>query len=518
MIHDATAFAFVHESSDASGELKVDKAALIAKIEDCGKRIEAIFKAADDAKRPMTADELKQVSDIETEQQKAEVDLKTVEAADAARERSKGRVKVLSESPGRKTGADANEPLATVHTDEQGRVVGFFEDTDETVNLRFGESREAQRRRSYAEQNRENKRFLKSSGYKPCGAGGEFKSFADFVRTGLSEHTHSSFKDKVRKHYTAVQGMSEGIGSDGGYLVMPEFAGGIIDRVYSNDLWSRTDNYSVTGNNMTFLANAETSRATGSRHGGLRGYWLQGEGATLTKSKPTLREVTLKLAKLGVLVYLTQELIDDGGSALQSYVARKAAEEFNFMIGDSLINGTGVGQPLGVLNSPSLVSIAKETGQQATTLVTENIEKMYARFYAPNIGGLRWYHNQDILPQLNLMTLGVGTGGVTTYMPPGGLSAAPFGSIKGAPIQPIEFCSTLGTQGDLIAADLGQVLSISKGGIAQAVSMHVEFLTDQMALRFIMRLNAGPWENAPLTPYKGASNTQSSFVTLDTRA
>jgi HK97 family phage major capsid protein len=32
--------------------------------------------------------------------------------------------------------------------------------------------------------------------------------------------------------------MSEGVGSDGGYTVMPEFANGIIDRVYSNDLWA----------------------------------------------------------------------------------------------------------------------------------------------------------------------------------------------------------------------------------------------------------------------------------------
>jgi hypothetical protein len=61
------------------------------------------------------------------------------------------------------------------------------------------------------------------------------------------------------------------------------------------------------------------------------------------------------------------------------------------------------------------------------------------------------------------------------------------------------------------------MLSISKGGVAQAVSMHVEFLTDQMALRFTMRLNARPWDIAPITPYKG-TNTQSCFLALDTRS
>jgi HK97 family phage major capsid protein len=429
----------------------------------------------------------------------------------------------------RKTSSDnttTREP-GVVRTDAENRVTGFLEETDETFDLRIGESRDAQRQQSYRAQKRQNTRTLRSAGYQPWG---EFKSCSDFIRAGLNSAGRQSFDERVARHFgplegmrdssgekfSAVAGMSEGIGSDGGFTIMPELANGIIDRIYQNALWGRTDNYNVTGNSMTFLANAETSRATGSRAGGLRAYYM-GEGGSITSSKPTLREVSLKLIKAAAVVYLTNELIADTGVALQEYVTRKVSEEFNFLMGDALIGGTGVGQPLGVLNSPSLISVAKETGQPGSTLQTENIEKIYARFYAPNIKGLYWYHNQDILPQLNLMTLGIGTAGVPTYLPPGGLSAAPYGMLKGRPIEPVEFCSTIGTQGDLIAADLGQMLSINKGGVAQAVSMHVQFLTDQLALRFIIRFNAGPWENSPITPYKG-TNTQSSFVTLDSRS
>lgn len=404
-------------------------------------------------------------------------------------------------------------PAGALRVDSEGRTTAFFEATDETVDFRVGESRDAIKRKSFRAQQRQNMKSLKAAGYQPWG---EFKSFRDVVRDGLEGPQSDSYRKRWQNHYKAVQGMSEGAGSDGGYAVMPEFAAGIIDRVYDNDLLSRTDAYSVTGNNLTFLANAETSRATGSRHGGLQGYWMA-EAGSITKSKPTLREVSLKLVKLGVVVYLTQELIDDNGYALEQYVTRKAAEEFNFMIGDSLFNGTGVGQPLGMLNAPSLVSVAKESGQLAATLAAENIVKMYSRFYAPNLPNARWYHNQDIGPQLDLMTLGIGAAGVAVYLPPNGLSDAPYGLLRGKPLNPTEFNSTLGTQGDVVLADLGQMLSISKGGINQAVSMHLEFLTDQMALRFTMRMNARPWENAPITPYKG-SNTQSSFVTLDTRS
>ena len=419
-----------------------------------------------------------------------------------------------------------NEPQYRTF-DAQGRPTGFVEETDEVVNLRFGEDRDAAIQKSYRDQNRLHRSLRKSAGYRPWG---EFKSFRDVVRDGLANHGSESFRGRFEKHWKpiddfaksqlgltkAIQGMSEGIGADGGFTVMPEFNTQIIDRIYQNDLWSRTDNYTVTGNNMTFLANAETSRAAGSRHGGLRGYWIA-EGATITDTKPTFREISLKLVKLGVVVYLTEELLSDSGVALEQYVARKAAEEFNFLIGDSLVNGTGAGQPLGILTAPSLLSVAKETGQAATTLVSENILKMYARFFAPNLAGAIWLHNQDIGPQLNMMSLAVGTGGQLTYTPPGGLSASPYATLLGRPMIPTEFSATLGTQGDILLADLGQILSISKGGVAQAVSTHIEFLTDQTALRFTMRLNARPWESAAITQFKG-TNTQSSFVAVDTRA
>lgn len=422
-----------------------------------------------------------------------------------------------------------NEPdYSKTRTDDLGRITGFYEGTDESVDIRISpDSGEA--RKSLKRQHKDNFRLMKSLGYEP---GNKFQSFGDFIKFGVENRTNPSkieaaVGDHVKKlldyekahpvHNKSIQGLSTLVGADGGYTIMPEFAPGIIDRVYNNDLLNRTDSYNVSGNSMTFLANAETSRATGSRHGGLQGYWM-GEGEALTKSKPTMREITLKLHKLGVLVYLTDELISDTSMALQQYITRKAGEEFNFMIGDALINGNGISKPLGILNFPSLLTISKETGQGAATIQIENLVKMWARFYAPNLGNSILLKNQDVTPQLNLMTMGIGAAGVPVYLPPGGVSGAPYETVYGRPTLNTEFNATLGTVGDLILADMSQIISIQKGGIAQAVSMHVEFLTDQLAVRFIMRMNANPWENSVITPYKGTSNTQSNFITLDTRA
>lgn len=423
-------------------------------------------------------------------------------------EKLTGVVKSLAEKP----------DYSHVFKDADGQLVGAgsWIETDESLDVSDAQLPAVSPRFNAMKARRARvKRACREVGYKPYG---KFKSAADFIRFGLhnsSEKMEAELAEHM-KAFKAVQGMSIRDGSDGGFTVIPEFSTQIIDRVFSNDLLSRTDGYTVSGNNMTFLANAETSRATGSRHGGMQGYWV-GEGGTITKSKPTFRELSLKLKKLAVVVYLTDELLSDTAQALEQYVVRKAAEEFNFMIGDAIFNGTGVGQPLGILNAPSLISIAKESGQSADTIVTENVEKMYARFFAPNVGNAVWYHNQDIRPQLNTMSIGVGTGGHVVYLPPNGLADAPHGMLLGRPLNPTEFNSTLGDQGDLCFADLKQLLSISKGGIAQAVSTHIEFLTEQTAIRLTMRVDVRPWENAPLTPYKGPSNTQSSFVVLDAR-
>jgi hypothetical protein len=52
------------------------------------------------------------------------------------------------------------------------------------------------------------------------------------------------------------------------------------------------------------------------------------------------------------------------------------------------------------------------------------------------------------------MSMVIGTGGVPVYLPPGGLSHAPFGTLMGRPVMPLEFCETLGTEGDIVLADV----------------------------------------------------------------
>jgi len=318
--------------------------------------------------------------------------------------------------------------------------------------------------------------------------------------------------------YNAASGLNETVGSDGGFLIQQDLTTKLYEDLFGNGLIAgQCEKLPISANSNSIKVNGfdETSRAS-STAGGIIVYHDE-EAGLKTASKPKFRKVELSLKKLIGMCYLTDELIMDA-PAMETRVSSAFQSAFNFQIQDDIINGTGAGMALGIMNAGCLVSVAKETGQGAATIVAENIVKMYSRRFAAQTANYAWYYNQDIEPQLFLMSAAVGTGGTPIYMPPGGLSASPYGRLMGLPAYAIEQCATLGTQGDIILANFRDgYLMAEKGGLQQDMSIHVRFLYDESVLRFVLRMDGQPWRASALTPYKG-SNTQSHFITLDTRS
>lgn len=318
----------------------------------------------------------------------------------------------------------------------------------------------------------------------------------------------------------AAQGMNQGVPSEGGLLVAPQFSSKIWDGLAAeeNSLLSMTDNYTIEGESLTFLANAETSRATGSRFGGVRGYWIN-EADQITKSSPKLRSVKVEPQQLAVLVYVTEKLLNNSPVALEQYVSRAATEEISFLSGDAIVSGTGVGQPKGIMASGSMISVAKEASQVAATFVKANANKMWARLHPRARKNAVWLMNVDVEPQLDeFHTLVKNVAGAENV---GGFGSNIYNAekhtLKGRPIIPCEFCATLGTTGDVILADLSGYITGTRGGVATAMSMHVRFEYAEQAFRFMYELDGQPWLASALTPFKGSA-TLSTHVKLDTRA
>lgn len=345
-----------------------------------------------------------------------------------------------------------------------------------------------------------------------------FRSFGEQMQAVIRAGQPGGALDP-RLSTRAVMGMSEGMPSDGGFLVQTDFASELLKRTYeTGQVASRCRRIPVSGgaNGMKINAIDEISRADGSRWGGVRAYWTA-EAGDKTNATPSFRQMELSLKKLTGLAYATDELLADA-NALESVLMTAFSEEFGFKLDDAIINGDGAGKPMGVMVSPALVSVAKEAGQPADTLQPENIIKMWSRMYNRSRLNSVWFINQDIEPQLFTLGILVGTGGSTVYMPPGGLSSQPYGTLFGRPVIPIEQCATLGDKGDILLADMSQYVLIEKGGVQSASSIHVRFVNDESVFRFVYRVDGQPIWHSPLTPYKGSSNTVSPFITLDARA
>ena len=344
------------------------------------------------------------------------------------------------------------------------------------------------------------------------------RPFANLGEQMQAVHRAAVVHDRDPRLVAAAQGANETIPSDGGFLVQVDSSTEILKRTFDKaNLAAKVRRFPLGANSNGMKINAlkDDSRATGSRYGGVRGYWLA-EAAALTASGPMqFRQMELNLKKLGGLLYATDEQLQDA-SFLEAMMMEAVSDEFAFLVDESIISGNGAGKPLGFMNAGCKVAVAKETGQAARTIVFENVQKMWSRLFAKSMPNAIWYINQDCYPQLNAMSLVIGTGGVPVYLPPGGLSQAPFGTLLGRPIMPIEFCETLGTEGDIILGDLSQYMMIDKS-VQAATSIHVAFLTGEQAFRFIYRVDGQPVDNKPITPYKGTA-TQSPFVTLATRA
>lgn len=342
---------------------------------------------------------------------------------------------------------------------------------------------------------------------------GGFTTFGEFALAvaGATQNARvgGSIDPRLLRSAATTVG-TEKVGQDGGFLVPPEWRNEIMKKVVAeNELMQRTFNM-PTSKNSIVLNTDETTPWDAS--GGIQAEWLE-ETGTLSQSKPKLQQKQIRLHKLGALVNVSEELLDDA-PAMASYLTRHAPEKLVRKVNEAIVRGDGNGKPLGILSSDALISTAAESGQAAATIQLENVINMYSRLYAPFYNTAAWFINQDIIPQLYTM----GQNNQNVFIPNSSAANAPHGMLLGRPIIPTVECSALGTVGDIILADMTQYLtSVKSGGVKSDVSIHLYFDQDVTAFRFVMRVAGQPLWNTAITPPNSAA-TKSWAVALATRS
>lgn len=337
--------------------------------------------------------------------------------------------------------------------------------------------------------------------------------FANSVRMA-SMRSGGELDPRLRAAAVSTYG-NEGTGADGGFAVPPDFRTDILSPIFNEDsLLALTDRLQSSSNTLTLPTDSTTPWQTS---GGIQSYWTA-EGGTKQQSKPALGETTLKLHTLATLIPVTEELLEDA-PAMGAYLNRKAPEKMDFKVSDAIVRGTGVGQPLGFLNSPALVTVAAENAQTADTIVVENLAKMWGRMPVQSRRTAVWLMHPDAEAQLPLMKLG----NMPVYLPPGGVSGNMYGTLWGRPVIPHQVAETVGDVGDVMLVDLKQYLTVTKtgngrdgNGLKSDVSIHLWFDQDMVAFRFTLRVAGQPWWPSAIAQRDGA-NAQSPYVVLAAR-
>jgi len=363
----------------------------------------------------------------------------------------------------------------------------------------------------------------------PGGSGGDsvttstrgnspFESFGEQVRAIIQAGTPGQTTDSRLHEVRAATGLSQGVGGDGGFLLQSEFSYDLVKGIFDTGfLANRMTRFKVgpNKNQLTLPAIDETSRATGSRWGGIQLFHVA-EAGLKTASQPKFRRLELNLNKLVGVCYVTDELMDDV-TALDNYLRMGFREEFGYMLDYTALHGSGAGRGLGVMNSGSLVTASKEVGQAGSTILWENIQSMWARLLPKCRANAVWCIGQDSEKELWGMSQSVGAGGSPVYLPASGASVRPFSTLMGRPVIVMEQCNALGTSGDIVLMDPSWIVLADKGGMKEDYSIHLRFLYDEGIVRLVYRYDLQPILASPITP-ANASDTLSSHVALEDRS
>jgi HK97 family phage major capsid protein len=342
-----------------------------------------------------------------------------------------------------------------------------------------------------------------------------FKDHRDFLKAVMVAGRGGRVDARLASLQAAAGSDEQGeySGPHGGFLVPSGVAPGILSIAPQDDVLTPlfTD---VPMTTPTLALNARVDKDhTTSVSGGFivtrRPETVAGSG-----SRQKYDQVVMTANEEYGLAFATQRILTDSPQSFVAIIQAGFRDEFVANAMKEYISGTGVGERQGAMNAGCKVSIAKESGQTAATIVKANIDNMASRCW--RYSRAVWLANQNTRAQLKSLVQVVGTGGNSVpYFVTDGAPAGFDGVLDGRPLVFTEFAETLGTEGDLILIVPSEYLVATYQSEQFAESMHVRFVEAESAFRFYRRNDGQWWWKTAMTPKKGS--TLSPVVTLATR-
>lgn len=336
----------------------------------------------------------------------------------------------------------------------------------------------------------------------------KFGTWAQGLAGVGKEGEHHLRVRKVQAQHAIASGSYSSEAAQGGFLVPAEHAGALRSRMYSTGRFLRLcDRLPMRSQKLKIPVIDEDSRKDGSRFGGLALNYVR-EGEQIPASQSRFGQTQFVTNALKGIAYASDELFNDA-SALGAMLERFFALEASFKAEHDLINGDGVGKPLGLLNSTALITVDPESGQAAGTVVEQNVLKMWARLWVGSHENAVWLINHRLAEQLGTAASGGTKPALIRWTESGPL-------LLGRPVISTEYQPTAGTVGDILLVDPSEIL-IGDRDLRMTASEHLRFANSEWAFRYCWRFDAQPAWARPTTPIDGGS-TVSPYIALAARA
>ena len=189
------------------------------------------------------------------------------------------------------------------------------------------------------------------------------------AKTGrASDEYKKALLQAMRTNFRQISNvLQEGIDPQGGYLVPDEYDKRLID-ILTEENVMRTLGTNITTSGEHKINIAATKPAAA---------WIE-EGGTLTFGDATFDQIILDAHKLHVAIKVTEELLYDNAFNLENYILTQFGKALSNAEEDAFINGTGVGQPLGILAETGGAQVGVTTASSTKVTADEIINLVYS--------------------------------------------------------------------------------------------------------------------------------------------
>ena len=217
--------------------------------------------------------------------------------------------------------------------------------------------------------------------------------------------------------------LEEGVDSEGGYLVPDEFEHTLIDALTEENIFRKNAHVFTTSSGSHKIPIVAT-KGTAS--------WIDEEGA-VPESDDSFGQVSIEAHKVGTLIKVSEELLNDSAFNLEAYFTTEFARRINDKEEDAFFNGNGTGKPTGIFNATGGAQTGVTTGS-STTITADEIIDLFYSLKAPYRKKAIWVLNDTTVKIIRKLKDGTGN-----YLWQPSLTAGSPDTILGRPVYTSQF-------------------------------------------------------------------------------